>query len=546
MRCGKAILGLVVLGLPSLASAQSRQVLLEEGSAVLGMGSVTFIDSVRTLRLNDERMWTSLVVTSASTAATDGAVLRSGFVTLREGMLIAQPAGASIINFDGLDLNNNGDIALCLRVRLAPPEPATLREAVAFGLKVIAKDPDIITATHPNLPANSKYDTFDIVKLNGRNMLIAAGDITASLAPTKRDVIFKWQLDDLGNVQSHSVLAMDGVVIPAMDNAVIGNFGGADGNYAINDNGDSLIYVSTHLGNAVVLNMTTPVAWEFTPTSVPFRDWSVLGTGRCAINDRGDYVVSGTTTGATTAYLIEKNGQKFVMQGDVLPAFSPNPIGAGSNAPIVIANTGDVFWRVVEFGSATTEAFMRNYEPIMRRGDTTVDGRAITKLELADTSFAVSPNGRFFVGAVDLVGEDALVFVDLGLVLPLPGCTGNPGALGLASGAARVGQNMVFSMDDGHVTGALCRINFSTRRSLPSSECGLDTPFGEWMISGSHRVGSLFPPPWNGVDPTLVGTTVPPDPVLVDAVFFAQGIFRKAGTANITFTNALRIEIGAP
>ena len=539
VRCSWVILGLAVLG--SSAPAQTRRVLLEEGGPVLGMGSILQIDHLRTLRITDRRFCTSLVTTNGGTGESDCVDQRTAYVTLREGMLLGQPAGTTIVEFRALELNRQGNLVQSIRLRLPPPNQSTVRNALAWNLNVIAQQQNFITAT--NAPGQSKYESFDFVELNDRNVLIASGDI---LAPSRKDAILSWQLDDLGNVVSHTIFAMDDMAIDAMGGALVRSFGTSEGNYDINERGDVLCFVGTSLGNAVLLNLTTPVAREFTPTSIPFRDWSVLGTGRCAINDLGDYVVSGTTTGATTAYLIEKNGQKFVMQGDVLPAFSPNPIGAGSNAPIVIANTGDVFWRAVELGSATNEAFMRNHEPIVRVGDRTLEGDVITDLELSDASFAVSPNGRFFVGAVDLADQDALVFVDLGLVLPLSGCLGNPGKLELASGAARVGQNMVFSMDDGHVTGALCRINFSTRRSLPSSECGLNTPFGEWMISGSHRVGSLFPPPWNGVDPTLVGTTVPPDPVLVDAVFFAQGIFRKAGTANITFTNALRIEIGAP
>lgn len=76
--------------------------------------------------------------------------------------------------------------------------------------------------------------------------------------------------------------------------------------------------------------------------------------------------------------------------------------------------------------------------------------------------------------------------------------------------------------------------------------CGVVRPFGELLISPAHRLGSLTLPPWNGSQPSTLVVPIPPDPALVDQVFFAQGVFQTPTSPRFTLTNALRIEIGAP
>lgn len=544
LRYGKALLGFVLLGLPPSASAQTVESALEAGSTILGIGAMTTLDVVH---VNDTKMWTAVIDTTYADQNQDGVVLRSGFATLREGMFFSSPAGSWLDEIDSININRQGNIAMAVTARV-PGITGGSAEAVAFNLRFVAlKGDPFVSPLHPG----TVLDKFDFVKLNDDNLLLVVGAIRPN---PSRPMMLKLQLDELGNIVSSTTFGVFAQPIPGMPGFAMAGFGTSQ-TVAMNNHGDVISYVSTSVGEEMVLrNLIQPLARESQPSPVPGRTWKTLSVARVALNDHGDYVLSGvlnsTPTTLSSAYLIEKNGQKFAQQGDVIPALSPLPITGSNAAPIFLTNNGDVFWRtsVLDGATVTDDAFLRNFEPIVVRGRTVVNGRLVTKLEAIDSCFAVSPNGRFFVASVELAGlGDALLFADFGLVLELPGCFANPGKLGLSAGAARVGENMEFFMDDGHVAGAVPRINFSTRQRIPGSECGVVGPFGEGMLSNVHRIGSLFPPPWDGTNPVTASIAIPPDLALVDAVIFAQGQFRRPGTRfDRTLTNALRIEIGAP
>jgi hypothetical protein len=220
------------------------------------------------------------------------------------------------------------------------------------------------------------------------------------------------------------------------------------------------------------------------PSPVPGRDWRTLDSTKVSINDRRDHVLSGTLNGSIDDnYLIVKNGQKFAQSGDVLPSLSQAPVGTGLAAPIVVSNTGDVYWGP-RFNDANDESFARNYEPIVKRGQVLPEGMLVESIPAAANGFAVSPNGRFFVGRVELQGiGSAVVCADFGLVLELPGCAGNAGTLELESGMALVGGRFSLALDHAQVAGAIPALTFSTRAASESSECGLPTPFGEVLLS---------------------------------------------------------------
>jgi len=542
MRCTKAILALAALGSSSVLAAQTDHPVVETGDTILGMGSMTSLDMVN---VNDAKMWTALIDTTFSDTGQDGCLLRSGFVTMREGMFFPNPVGSSVDEFDSIDINGKGDLGLCLRARI--PGLGGAQEALAWNLKFIALVGDPFVS--PFVPAGTKWDSFDIVRVNDRNMLLTAGEVKAPQGqnPQRRDALVRYQLDAQGNVLDTTVFGVRSQPVPALPGATFLTLLTPENAYAMNNLGDFIVYATTTGGNGIFFDMTVALAMEGDVSSVG-RTWALLNSARVALNDRGDFVLSGTLTGdAASDYLIEKNGEKFVQEGDVLPELSSQPIAGGSNAPVYIGNNGDVFWRANVAGT-TTDAFMRNQTPIVVSGSTLVDGKLVTAISATDTGFAASPNGRFFVcsASVAEVG-DAVIFVDFGLVLELPGCSGNPGKLTLASGAARVGQQLEFAMDDGHVPGAIARINFSTRQRVPNSDCGVVGPFGESLIDPTRRVGSLFPPPWDGANPSKVRIAIPSDIALVDAVLFAQGQFRRPGSLrDVTLTNALRIEIGSP
>jgi hypothetical protein len=537
MQYGKVILGLGLLAGAAPATPQEPRAALKEGDVLIGIGAVEALD---TLHLNDRKLWTTVVVSTFSNPDLDVVLLSGGFVTLREGMLLPSPKGAVLDELEYVQINNKGDLASTMRVRF--PGTPSGRESVLWNTKVINFASEAYSSAL--VPSGSTLNGFDVIKINENNQLLVAGEVRSPGNPSIRDILFFYQLDAQGNLISRTELATRLSTLDAMGGQQLGTIPATGGSYAFNDDGEFLWNpTSTLLINAVMRNTDEVLAMD--GEAAPIGFWETLNSAKVALNDKGDYAYTGTLAAdADRNFLIVKNGQKFVQEGDILPDLSDQPIGGGSPAPIVLTNSGDVFWRTTAGG---IDAFMRNTTPIVRLNQV-IDGAAVIKLENDASSFAASKNGRFFVGNVDLAGiGDALVLVDFGLVLELPGCVGNPGALRQSGGAARVGQTLTLAMDNGHVLGALPKINFSSRQRIPGSECGIVGPRGESLISPAHRVGSILLAPWDGASPSEVSLAIPPDVALIDGVLFAQGNFRRPGSAtDITLTNGLRIEIGAP
>jgi hypothetical protein len=142
----------------------------------------------------------------------------------------------------------------------------------------------------------------------------------------------------------------------------------------------------------------------------------------------------------------------------------------------------------------------------------------------------------------------AVLFVDFGLVLELPGCRGNAGKLTHTAGKALLDNEFELAMDDGQAPGAVTTLYFAKSAFQTSEGCGvLVRPFGEIMLA-PPTAGSRTLTPWDGTNPSRTTIRVPNRMALMDAVFFAQGLFLVPGhpTEPYRLTNALRIEIGGP
>ena len=149
---------------------------------------------------------------------------------------------------------------------------------------------------------------------------------------------------------------------------------------------------------------------------------------------------------------------------------------------------------------------------------------------------------------VATLGE-TLLLMDFGLVVPIPGCSGNPGKLRLVDGLALPGNALVLGMDNGQAAGVRPALFFSTAPRSPGSPCGANTEWGELLISMGHRFGRITLPTWDGTQESLVNLPIPNDVSLVDAEVFVQGAFidvNHTAAEDFRFTNALRIQIGAP
>jgi hypothetical protein len=548
MRIEKTLLGLSALALAPAVGAQTVAPLVSEGDTVIGVGAIQTFNPV-SVGLTDSRMWTMIADTDFSNIQEDVVLLRNGFVTLREGASLILPAGAAINQFISVNLANNGNLGMIL----APRNPSVPNGNLYWNLIRVADLEAAIPS--PALGANTKWLKFEVVKLNSKNQIFAIGDINnTAVTGNREDALIRYDLDPLGNVLSTTVLVTKDQVNETLGTTVTGlAVSPTEHVLAVNKHGDWITFIAGFgQVEAVMINGDTIVAQELSQSSVG-RFWRSLDLTKVGINDFGEYVVTGALepngSNDVTTYLIEKNGQKFVQAGEVIPGYSTSPIAAGRAGPIFIANTGDVFWRAETQAGEPT--YMRNFEPIVKSGTTLVLGNLITDLPPNEHSFTISPDGRFLLGriqALQTVGESS-VLVDFGVVVEIPGCTGNPGRLFKTSGDARLGETFQLAMDDGQEPGVLPIISFATQPRLPGSDCGVIIPAGELLISPTNRIANLFLPTWNGSNPTAINIAIPNSPALVDLKLWAQGFFRDVtgpSAEPTRLTNGLRIEIGAP
>ena len=250
---------------------------------------------------------------------------------------------------------------------------------------------------------------------------------------------------------------------------------------------------------------------------------------------------------AATDDLIVKNGAKFVQEGDALPALGGATVSALMDSPLYLANSGDVYWGTLLNGAESTEdrAWMRNDEVIVRKGHTVIEGNLAGQLPLVPNAFHVSPDGRYWLGQVQLQGTgEAAVLADFGLAVPFPGRGQNEGTLTLAAGNVIVGEAITLQMDGGQASGVVPVLLLSSQAAIPGSSLGLPTPFGELLVGPVSLVvpGSV----WNG-SPVDLDFTLPNKLALVDSTWYGQGIFIDPSAVHPgRLTGGLRFEIGAP
>jgi hypothetical protein len=540
MRCEKAIPALAILGLAAgLAHGQTPTALLKEGDTIIGMGA---LETISYLGVTDSKTWCSSVVTSFPDSTRDGALLRSGFLTLRENMLVPAPIGATLDEFTSLSFNNKGELGMILKTRTSTGESV---DALYYNLVPITTQTDFVTG--PGIGPNSPWVQMTVAKLSGNNHLFVSGQINnQSITGAREDVLIRYRLSDQGTILEQTILATKNMFLESIQ-APVDTIGKTEHLLAVNNVGDIICLVNATGNRGIMINFDGFVAQEGRLSPVG-RNWTSLQLTKVGINDRREYVLTGTIQSTEqndpTVFLIIKNGEKFAQSNDIIPTISPSPIGKGSTAPIWISNAGDVFWRCA---AGSEDAFCRNYEPIIQRNRTTINGNLVISVIADDHSFAISPEGRFLIGRVELQSVGAsILFADFGLIQELPGCANNPGRLSRLSGEARLGNTFTLGLDDGPTPGALSFISFSRQPARANSSCGIATVYGELLIS-ANVLRTFTLAPWNGTDPSTLSISVPNTISLVDAVFYGQGVFSDpAHPVDFRLTNGVKIEIGAP
>ncbi|HEX6883667.1 MAG TPA: hypothetical protein VF530_09820 [Planctomycetota bacterium] len=548
----KTILGLSALALASVpAAGQTPGVLFRDGDPIVGVGGIERISYVR---VTDSGMWLSLVEADNSVDNNlDICLMRNGFLTLREGMNLPQPPGTTLDDWGSIHMNSRGELGMHLR-----PRTTTTSDGLYWNLVLVQLKGDVLNLAP--FSANARLDGVTIVRLTEERELIGLVKVLDTTISNRAvDALIRYDLGPTGSVLARTTLATKNVFNDVLGAPIdtLGTVTTPEHSLAVNQLGDFVLPVSGIGARAIMVNMDRIVARELEQSPAPGRTWNAnaFALSKVDINDSGDVVYTGTLTpiggdaGEPTNFLLVKNDQKIIQSGDVIPALSPATVGKGS--PVVaISNRGDVFWRAQPTSTtAGGAAFMRNLTPLIQESVTTVEGIQVKTVNGSDDAFAISPEGRFFLGRVILqsvTDVDAVIYLDFGLVSELPGCFGNQGKLLHLSGDARVGQQLRIGMDDGPFPGALPILLFSRNTLLNQAGCGVPTTTGELML-GSPVSNPFFLPAWDGVNPSVFTVNVPVNMSLVNAKFYVQGLFGNPNQPrSFKLTNGLKYEIGPP
>jgi len=558
MRTAKTLLGMVALGLG--ASAASGQVtndpplgvLIRQGDTIIGMGGMN--QTVNWVGINDTKNWGVLCVTDFSDVNKDGCLLLNGFVAVREGTFLLDPASSTLDDWIAVHMNSNGDLGMLIRTK--PTVGSITKDGAFFNLTRVAMRDDFVPSPFFAPNPSADWDTFAVIRLNARNQMFILGEIAnPNLSRARERSLVRYDLDSTGHILSTTLLASEGMTIPTglrLSGATC--LPNTETGLNVNNRGDVITIVQQDNVGQVVVNMSRIVARtdrNDPPSPVPGKPWRSFAQSHVGINDFGDTAMSGTIgdAAAPDGYLIMVNGKKFAQSTDFIPSLG-GTIGPGSQAPLLIGNNRDVFWHA-RGGPPTPapDAFMHNLDPIVRVGLTQIDGQLVTQIAATDTAFAISPNGRFWVGNVTLQSDGtAIVFADFGLLMEIPACF-NTGKLTHATGSARVGKEFQLALDNGQAPGAVPTLFFSRNSRLNANGCGtVIQPYGEIMVR-PPIFGLKALTPWDGTNPSVSDPIrIPATKIaLVDSVFFAQGLFFSPGSLEkYRMTNLMRIEIGAP
>ncbi len=546
---------LSTLLLTASASAQTSRALILENDIVFPLGPVKSTDGVR---VADNGEWLVFVEMQQGSDPYDLVLLRNGIPTLQGGNLLGVPEGAQIDDFGPFAMDLAGNLSMVLEFM---GYSATTNSGIYFGANLLIQESWPSLA--PQLTPGSQWKTFSCLRSNDARQILCLGAVDDPNIPSTTDhVIVRIQVDEDGNLASEECLAKEGDLLPDGSYS-ISRFSTTPRFMAFNGRGDVITFVDTDAPYDVDGSIyfiadgeMIEIAQEGDPSPVPGRPWEVFSYVAVDLNDYGDYVLMGDIAGdSATAALIVRNDEKFVQEGDPIPAIGDFPIQSFYRAPLFISNGGDVVWFCQVERAAPTEnqALFQNDEIVARRGITRIEGEFIRKFESNETAFHVSPNGRFLIYQAELLDwREGAFMIDLGCVVPMPGCRENEGKLTRVGGLPFAGETIEFAMSEGQAIGVLPIFLLSTHPAATWPPCGIPFDTGELLIDFSPQNGNpahfSIGPPWGGA-PVSHHLALPDDAFLIGATLYMQGLFWDVGDqvpeVDFRLTNGMMITIAS-
>jgi hypothetical protein len=493
---------------PLAATAQGVVTLVEHGAP---LGNSTYVTAQDT-EVDDAGATTVVARTPA------------GWKLLRNGAVVSQagepmPAGlpGSVVEFVRIE---EAGRHVALEILSDHIVDGSGQVSILWNRDAVASEGGPVLV--PGVPAGTSFQTVALAAANelGQLMLIATLD-PGGVA------LLRYDVGDDGSVVGGAVLVRTGDSIGG--SPVTGIDAGQ--HVALNAHGSWLAAVSLGASQVALVRDGAIVARTGDPSPVTGRTYGAFLEHH--LNDGGQTLWLASLDDGSR--ILVRDGETFMTEGTSFPFLG---VAERIAPPCFLANSGDVFWRA---SIASRWHLMRNEESPLVDAlvDTLVGDRVIERVYQFIND--VSDDGRYWLGDVVLGdGTRALVRATFGTVVPIEGCAGNPGTLGVITGRPVIGG--VLSLRAGSaIPGATALVVFSRARAPGGPDCGVVTPYGELLIDLGQTIATRRRPAGS-----FVSLMVPPDPSIIGVSLFAQSaVIEPTTPPQVTMTNALELAFGA-
>lgn len=506
------LLSLIMLCTPPLVLAQDVTPLVLEGDVITGVGTVTSVDQIAINGVGD---WLVGADTDNPDTDIDGVVIRNGTVFLQEGQDLTFPPSSTIGGFDSLWLNAAGDGAFHLD--LDGTSGYGDDAGIFWNTSLILQEGAYSTA--PQFSPSTPYIYFSNLYLNSADQILISATVNdPNLSESSNKALVLLDTDGLGYLTAEAVISKQGD-LGGSGSWPVDHPGTRAQEFSFNDTGQVLYTVYLDTGTDVVVAIyldSTLLAEELAPSPIPGRSWDLLTNPELGMNNYGEYVFSGRLDGdSSTNWVIIKNGDKLVQEGETLPGMGGYSISNFGSGPIEIADNGDVLWYADwnDPDTSVDSGFFVNDRLIVQEGVTQVGGVPIDTIRGTDSDYHFSPSGQFviFKGILD-DGTEGVFTLDLGVGTPFCfgddsgtlcpcGNTGGPGA-GCASstgfGATLFGRGTASVSADALVFSAMNSVPGQPGLFFQGNDAingGLGILFGDGLRcagGGVRRLGVSF------------------------------------------------------
>ena len=407
-----AACGGVLLTPASLASGPKSYTIMPlvlEGDIVAGVGMVTRIDN---LAVNNHGQWVVEADTDHPNPDADSVLTNNGGMFLRENAMVSAPFGAAIDSFDSVTINefSRGGYNFFLDGTSGGNDDSGVHwlfdpdKGGIEGILLVVQE----SQEAPGLSEGTPFIGFFDVKINNTDQFFVTASVDDPNIPTSVDrALYVLETDPkVGGIADYVLVAAEGDILPGQREPAA-DFGTGPHASAFNDLGQVLLFAdlagSTATDGTIYLydGGFTLLAQEGSASPVTGRNWLSLSGPEMDLNNHTEYVFSGSLDGdAATNLLIVKNGEKFIQEGDTLPAigsvFTFTSFGSG---PIEISESGDVLW-YGDWDDPNTDTdtglFLED-TLLVQEGVTAINGDIVDTLRGITDGYHMSNDGRFIV-----------------------------------------------------------------------------------------------------------------------------------------------------